>query len=169
MTLATPKRPEPPHTGDERAVLNGFLDYQRGTVAWKCSGLTVDQARQVHVPSELTTVAGLLAHLILVENYWFSVVIDGQEDTWAERLKVDPDAEFRIAQDVTMEQLLADYEAECERSREIVAKVELDHVATNDKREVNVRWVIAHMIEETARHAGHLDLLRELTDGLTGE
>jgi hypothetical protein len=68
-----------------------------------------------------------------------------------------------------MEKLIAGYEAECRRSREIVAKMDFDDEVPFRERKVNVRFVVAHMIEETGRHAGHLDLLRELTDGLTGE
>jgi hypothetical protein len=68
-----------------------------------------------------------------------------------------------------MAQLLAGYEAQCARSREIVAKHDLSDEVTHKAETFNVRWVVTHMIEETARHVGHLDVLRELTDGLTGE
>jgi len=164
-----PARPDVPLTGGEREILTGLLDYHRATVAWKSGGLTEDQARQVHLPSELTTVAGLVADLTLNEWYWFGVVVDGEEDTWEERLKDDPDAEFRIPPGTTVEQLLADYEKQCARSREIIAKRGLDDEVTHKDETFNLRWVVAHMIEETARHVGHLDVLRELTDGLTGE
>ncbi|OXM68803.1 DinB family protein [Amycolatopsis vastitatis] len=162
-----PQRPEIPLTGGERDILSSQLDRLRATVAWKCSDLPDDQARLVHLPSELTTVAGLLGHLSLNEWYWFAVVIDGEEDTWEERLKEDPDAEFRT--EAPMPELLADYAKQCERSRDIVANHDLDDQVTHNGETFNVRWVLTHMIEETARHAGHLDLLRELTDGLTGE
>jgi uncharacterized damage-inducible protein DinB len=164
-----PKRPEAPMTGDERTQLNGFLDFVRASVVWKCSGLTEEQARRSHVPSTLTTIAGLLGHLTLVEEYWFGVVLNGQEDPWKAALAADSDAEFRVAMDTSMEKLIAGYEAECRRSREIVAKMDFDDEVPFRERKVNVRFVVAHMIEETGRHAGHLDLLRELTDGLTGE
>ena len=162
-----PKRPEIPLTGGERDILTSQLDRLRATVAWKCGGLPDDQARLAHLPSELMTIAGLLYHLELNEWYWFAVVVDGEEDTWEERLKEDPDAEFRT--DAPMSELLAGYAKQCERSREIVAKHALDDQVTHNGDTFNVRWVLTHMIEETARHAGHFDLLRELTDGLTGE
>jgi sulfur carrier protein ThiS len=164
-----PDRPKIPLTGGEREILTGLLDYHRATVAWKSGGLSQDQARQVHLPSELTTVAGLVAHLTLNEWFWFAVVVDGEPDTWEEKLEQDPDAEFRVPAGTTMAQLLADYEAQCVRSREIVAKHDLDDEVTHKDETFNVRWVVTHMIEETARHVGHLDVLRELTDGLTGE
>ncbi|WP_027927745.1 DinB family protein [Amycolatopsis benzoatilytica] len=169
MTEA-PERPDPPMAGDERTQLTGFLDFLRASVVWKCSGLSDEQARRELVPSKLTTVAGLLCHLTLVENYWFRVVLDGQPDEWAERLEIDRDAEFRAALEIPMAQLIADYQAETERCREVVAARGFDDtVLFKGDRELTVRWVVAHMIEETARHLGHLDLLREMTDGLTGE
>ncbi|WP_328451707.1 MULTISPECIES: DinB family protein [unclassified Amycolatopsis] len=164
-----PDRPKIPLTGGEREILTSLLDYHRATVAWKSGGLSLDQARQVHLPSELTTVAGLVAHLTLNEWFWFAVVVDGEPDTWEEKLEQDPDAEFRVPPEATVEQLLAAYEAQCVRSREIVAKHDLADEVTHKAETFNVRWVVAHMIEETARHVGHLDVLRELTDGLTGE
>jgi hypothetical protein len=163
-------RPEPPMLGGERDQLTGFLDYLRATVVMKASGLTDEQARRPLVPSELTTVAGLIPHLALNEEYWFGTVIHGQPDAWDEILKADPDAEFRLGQRKPMATLIAEYQAQCDRSREILAKHELDEVVRLPSgTELTVRWVVIHMIEETARHAGHLDLLRELTDGLTGE
>jgi hypothetical protein len=164
-----PQRPPVPLTGGEREILTSLLDYHRATVAWKCGGLTGEQARRVHLPSELTTIAGLVAHLTLNEWFWFGVVVDGEEDTWEERLKTDPDAEFRVPSDIEVETLLAGYEAQCARSREITAARGLDDQVTHKDETFNVRWVVTHMIEETARHVGHLDVLRELTDGLTGE
>jgi sulfur carrier protein ThiS len=164
-----PQRPKVPLTGGEREILAALLDYHRATVAWKSQGLTEAQVRQVHLPSELTTVAGLLAHLTLNEWFWFAVVVDGEEDTWEEKLEQDPDAEFRVPPEITLAQLSADYEKQSARSREIVAKRGLDDEVTHKGETFNVRWVVTHMIEETARHVGHLDVLRELTDGLTGE
>jgi hypothetical protein len=167
---ATDTRPEPPMVAGEREQLTGFLDYLRGTVVMKALGLTDEQARRRLVPSEMTTVAGLLSHLRYVEQYWFGVVFDGREDVWAERLKADPDAEFRLGHGLPLSRLVDDYVAECELSRAVVAKLDLGATARTSKGEpVNLRWVVIHMIEETGRHAGHLDLLRELLDGSTGE
>jgi uncharacterized damage-inducible protein DinB len=165
-----PVRPDPPMAGDERTQLTGFLDFLRASVVWKCSGLTDEQARRSLLPSELTTIAGLLGHLTLVENYWFRVILDGQPDEWAEALELDQDAEFRAAHRTPIERLIADYQAETALCREIVAARAFDDTVVFKEREpLTVRWVVAHMVEETARHLGHLDLLRELTDGLTGE
>jgi uncharacterized damage-inducible protein DinB len=174
MTDATmtdaPQRPEAPLTGDERTQLNGFLDHHRATAVWKSAGLTDEQARHAHVSSELTTIAGLVGHLTLNEDYWFRVILDGQEDKWTEALEKDRDAEFRHAMSRPLPEVIAEYETQCQASRDILAKLDLDaEVPFRDDRRVSARWVVLHMIEETARHVGHLDLLRELTDGATGE
>lgn len=162
-------RPEPPRVGGEREQLGGFLDFLRATVVMKATGLTDEQARRALVPSELTTVAGLVAHLTYVEHYWFSVLFDGMEDEWAPRFASDPDAEFRPGTTTPLADLIAGYTLECARGRAVAAKLDLDATATHRGEPVNVRWVLIHMIEETGRHAGHLDLLRELLDGSTGE
>ena len=170
MTSTGADRPEPPTIADERAQLAGFLDFQRATIVWKASGLTDEQARRSLVPSKQLTIAGLVSHLTLVEEWWYANVIGGAPDRWDEAIKADPDAEFRLGQRKPMATLIAEYQAQCDRSREILAKHELDEVVRLPSgTELTVRWVVIHMIEETARHAGHLDLLRELTDGLTGE
>ncbi len=155
--------------GGERELLTGFLDFQRATAVMKATGLTDEQSRRPLVASRLTAVGPLLSHLRYVERYWFAVLFDGQEDTWAEELTSDPDIEFRIALDVPLPRLIADYEAQCAANREIAARHDLDATSAHRGEPVNLRWVLIHMIEETARHVGHLDLLRENIDGATGE
>lgn len=166
---STDTRPVPPKSGAEREQLTGFLDFLRSAVVLKATGLTDEQARRRLVPSPLTTVAGLVAHLTYVEQYWFGVVFDNQPDPWRERFRDDPDAEFTTGMSTPIEQLIADYTAECERSRAVAARHDLADEVTRNGQPVNLRWVLIHMIEETGRHAGHLDLLRELLDGSTGE
>jgi uncharacterized damage-inducible protein DinB len=147
--------------GGEREQLNGFLDFLRATVVMKATGLTDEQASRSLLPSELTTVGGLLSHLTYVEQYWFGVLFDGQPDMWQERLKDDGDAEFRAGLVRPVAELIAEYTAQCQLSR--------DTVVRGNGEPVNLRWVLIHMIEETGRHAGHVDVLRELLDGTTGE
>lgn len=156
--------------GAERAQLNGFLDFLRATVVLKATGLTDEQARRpLLASSPLTTVAGLVSHLTYVENAWFSVILDEQPSAWTERLAADPDAEFRAGHETPLPELIAAYEAECARSREIAARLDLTSEGIRRGEPVNLRWVLIHMVEETGRHAGHLDLLREQADGSTGE
>ncbi|MEV5284421.1 DinB family protein [Streptomyces albidoflavus] len=149
--------------GGERQVLETFLNYQRGVVRRKAAGLTEEQARRRHVPSS-TTMAGLLKHLALVEDNWFVRVLGRQPSVLP-----DPEVSFAVGEEETVAGLIAAYEAACARSRESAAGYPLDHVVPHAwLGQVSLRWILTHMIEETARHAGHADILRELTDGTTG-
>ncbi|MER5864222.1 DinB family protein [Kitasatospora sp. NPDC002040] len=164
-------RTDLPPSLDERALLATFLDYVRATAIAKCEDLAAEDARKAPLPgSPLMTLSGLISHLRWVEYYWFEVVFLGGQDEgpWTDE---DPDREMRIAVDIPPAELLADYRAVTDRYRELVAGADLDAVAVRavkDGRPVNLRWILLHLIEETARHNGHLDLLRELADGSTG-
>ncbi|MFD5102042.1 DinB family protein [Streptomyces albidochromogenes] len=163
-------RTDVPPTPDERASLATFLDYVRATARAKCDDVSQEDARRAPLPgSPLMTLCGLISHLHWVEYYWFQVVFLGEEDEgpWTDE---DPDREMRIAVDVPLADLLSAYEAQCARYRKLVADHDLDAEAKRDRRgrPVNLRWILLHLIEETARHNGHLDILRELADGRTG-
>lgn len=165
-------RTDTPPTGDERAALVTFLDYVRDTARAKCEGVSEEHARSAPLPtSPLTTMSSLISHLRWVEYYWFDVMFLGQEDEgpWTDE---DPDREMRIALDIPIAELLADYAAQNARHRELVAAHSLDEEAARKRRDgaaFNLRWILMHLIEETARHNGHLDLLREMADGATGD
>ena len=149
--------------GGERQVLEASLDLQRAVVRRKAAGLSAQQARRSLVPSA-TTIAGLLKHLAIVEGIWFERILAQQPAPLP-----DPDDTFAVGAQESVEDLIAAYDAACARSREIAAKFELDHLVPQAQLgQVSLRWIYAHMIEETARHAGHADILRELTDGATG-
>jgi hypothetical protein len=168
-------RTDPPDSGPELDQLTAFLDFQRATVLLKTEGLTPTQLAQVHPPSSLT-LGGLLNHLALVEDSWFRVRFSGlpDDDLWAGvDWEADPDYEFRTAADVDPEELRRRYSDACARSREVVAAADgLDQLSVEVRRNgqrFDLRWMLLHMLEETARHAGHADLLREAIDGTTGE
>jgi uncharacterized damage-inducible protein DinB len=162
-------RPEPPYAGTEAETLAGFLDFHRATLLWKLEGLDDEQLRRSMVPSG-TSLLGLVKHLAYVERWWFRQVWAGQRATypWTEE---DPDADWRVEPGETTEEVLALYRDECDRSREIVAAApDLDELADHPRRgKRSRRWILVHMIEETARHNGHADILREQLDGTTGE
>jgi uncharacterized damage-inducible protein DinB len=163
-------RPEPPHVGSEAETLSGFLDFQRATLLWKLEGLDDEQLRRAMVPSG-TSLLGLVKHLAYVERSWFQRVWAGQEVSfpWTQE---DPDADWRIEPDETTEGIVALYNGECDRSRQIVAAASaLDEAVVHPrwKEAVSRRWILTHMIEETARHVGHADILREQIDGVVGE
>lgn len=160
-------RIDPPFKGSERELLTAFLDYHRQTVLWKIEGLSDADLRRTMTPSGLTLL-GLVKHLAYVERSWFHEDFLGEEisSPWTEE---DPDAEFRIEPGETTEEIIAFYKAETESAREIVAAFSLDDIARGAKRQPSLRWIVIHLIEETARHNGHIDLIREAIDGETGE
>ncbi len=120
-----------------------------------------------------SSIAGLVKHLALVEDSWFAPDLAGlpPADWYADvDWEADPDWEFHTAVDEPIAEVLAVYEQACRRAREIATSRDLDDIgADTSRREFTLRFVYVHMIEETARHLGHLDVLRELLDGTTGE
>ncbi|WP_371404670.1 DinB family protein [Kribbella sp. NBC_00662] len=161
-------RTRPPEDADERSTLTGLLDFLRSTVELKLNGLTEEQAFARPVaPSELTP-AGIVKHLTAVERFWFSIDFAGLDLEWPWS-EDDPHGGFPIAPDDTVASILTSYRTECARSREIVAATSFDDLARSEGMTFNLRYAVAHLIEETARHLGHLDLLREATDGEVGE
>ena len=158
-----------PVTGDEKTMLAAFLDRYRETIVWKLDGLSTAQASQKLVPSA-STLLGIAKHLAYVERGWFQENFAGQavEYPWPED-EPDPDIDFRIQPEDTIETVTALYQKEIARSKEIVASASLDDLSSNKQRQRSLRWIMVHMIEETARHAGHADILRELTDGAIGQ
>jgi hypothetical protein len=164
-------RTDTPPTWDERASLTTFLAYVRDTARMKCDGVSQEDARRAPLPgSPLMTLCGLINHLRWVEYYWFEVMFLGEKDEgpWTEE---DPDREMRIAVDIPLADLLAEYEAQSARYRQLVITYDLEAPAKrpiSDGRNPNLRWVLLHLIEEIARHNGHLDIVRELVDGKTG-
>jgi hypothetical protein len=156
---------------DERTTLEVFLDYYREAVKGKVRGLSDEDARRHLVPSA-TTLLGLIKHLCRVEVSWFQhrLAQIPSEELPALRWIDQPDGDFRIAPEETVETLLAQYEEQCAVSRETAARFELDDAVPHPVLgEVSLRWIYVHMIEETARHAGHADILREQLDGSTGD
>jgi len=155
-----------PRTGDEKAMLSAFLDRYRETMIWKLQGLSKEQASRHLVPSD-TTLLGVVKHLAYVERYWFhDFKGDPISFPWNEG---EPEREFVIEREDTVESITALYEGEIARSREIVEQSSLDDLSKPAKEPLSLRWIMIHMIEETARHAGHADILRELTDGAIGQ
>src|SRR2546423_1108301 len=164
------RRPDVPFAGDEKAMLSAFLDRYRETILWKLDGLTREQASARLVPSA-TTLLGIVKHLAYVERGWFQINFAGEPPNypWPED-EPDEDIDFRVLESDTIESISALYRQEIARSREIVAGASLEDLSKNRERGPrSLRWIIVHMIEETARHAGHADILRELTDGAIGQ
>jgi uncharacterized damage-inducible protein DinB len=165
--MTTDNRPEPPSIAGERETLSGFLDFLRATLLWKLEGLDDEQVRRAMVPSG-TSLLGLVKHLAAVEYGWFCDTF-GRE---TEPLPFDdtPDADLRIRPDETTEEVLAFYGRARAAADRAVDELEVEDTGTAWFGEaVTLRWVLIHMVEETARHAGHADIIRELIDGMAGD
>lgn len=174
MTLSTGShRTEPATTANERDMLDGWLDYHRSTLVWKCEGLADDQLRATPLlPSELSLL-GLVRHLAEVERYWFREIMLGEELPELYSTGDDPDGDFHFTDDDTYAEAERVWQTEVELARQATAGRSLDltsRAESHHRGEVfSLRWIYTHMIEEYARHNGHADLLREHVDGSTGE
>ncbi len=150
----------------EREVLEAFLEDYRDIVVRKTSGLSEADARRRLVSSP-TTVGGLVKHLRWAEFGWFEQLLQERLDD--NRRPHDRDWEFTLSDDEHLSALIADYQQQCEQSRQIAAAYPLDHTVSHRRLgRVSLRWIYVHMIEETARHCGQIDILREQLDGATG-
>ncbi|MGP4001135.1 DinB family protein [Streptomyces sp. 8N706] len=154
----------PSLNADEKTTLLSFLNYLRDAVAAKASGVSDKAVRTAGVPSG-TSILSLIKHLTAVELNWFAWSYAGADlARW--------DDESQPADDETAESLLAAYYQAIGRSNEIIDTCkDLDRPGARSLRETpppSMRWVLVHMIEETARHAGHADILREQIDGSVG-
>jgi uncharacterized damage-inducible protein DinB len=166
--MTEPRRPDRREhdLGDERSTLEAFLDDYRDIVVRKVSGLSDADARRKLVPSP-TTVGGLIKHLRWAEYGWFDQLL--QERSTDNRRTHDRSWEFEFLPEESLATLITQYQTQCEESRRIAARYPLDHVVPHRRiGTVSLRWIYVHMVEETARHTGQVDILREQLDGATG-
>ena len=168
-------RSDPPETGDETTVLTAYLAFQRETVLLKTEGLSREQLAQPHPPSSMT-LAGLLYHLAYVEESWSLEDFAGQPvpEPWAGvDWAADRDWEWHAAVDLEPEVLRERYREAGRRTDAVVAAAgSLDALSAQplgNGNRFSLRWMLLHLVEETARHNGHADLLREAVDGAVGE
>ncbi|MEV5430758.1 DinB family protein [Streptomyces sp. NPDC052701] len=169
----TTERREPAGNAGERTMLEGWLDYHRRTLAWKCEGLTDAQLRTAAVePSELSLM-GLVRHMAEVERSWFRKVLVGDDPGPIYYGEDDPDGEFHLTEADTWQEAHTTWQTEIAVARRNAARFGLDdlcegrHGRTGER--LSLRWIYTHMIEEYARHNGHADLIRERVDGTTGD
>jgi len=167
--LVPHRRVEVPFAGDEKATLSALLDRYRETMLWKLEGLSTEQASRRLVPSA-TTLLGVVKHLAYAEMGWFREEFAGEPVTypWPES-ENNNDPDFILEPGDTIESVSALYREQIARSRAIVASASLDDASKKKDRPRSLRYIMMHMLEETARHAGHADILRELTDGAIGQ
>jgi hypothetical protein len=169
--VTTEFRVDPPTAADERALLQGFLDFHRGTLLWKVSGLTGEQLVQRAVDPSSLSLIGLVRHLSEVEKYWFHRALAGHPSAPKFWTAEHPDGDFDLTDPRQAEQDLEDYRQIVRTSDDLAGRFALDDtfVRPGDKNPYSVRYLYIHLVEEYARHNGHADLLRERLDGRTGE
>jgi uncharacterized damage-inducible protein DinB len=156
-----------PVTGTEKEMLQVSLDRHRDVVVWKIERLDDEQVRRQLVPSG-TSMLGVVKHLAAVEYGWFGLQFEREHEPLPFD-EDDEDADFRVGAAETTEEVLAFYERARTFADKTIEELDLDATGAGwADRELSLRWVLIHMIEETARHAGHMDILRELVDGTAG-
>lgn len=159
--------PVVPYAVGEKETLSALLDQQRAAMVAICAGCSDEDLRRHLVPSD-TTILGIVKHLAWVEGWWFHTVFGG-EPVSGPATHEDPNADFRIEPDESTQYILDFYAAQCDKSNALVAAASLDDLGhdprPSGRKDVSLRWIIGRMIAETARHAGHADILREQLDG----
>lgn len=167
---AAPERHEAPYVGDERSTLEGFLEYHRATFARKVEGLDAGQLRRRSVEPSSMSLLGLVRHLADVERGWWQAGVAGEDVSPRYWSPADPDGEFDHVDDADPARDLAELATQQDLARAVLAAHDLDDTFEHRRQgTTSVRWVLAHLVEEYARHNGHADLLRERVDGATGE
>ncbi len=153
---------------DERTALIQRLDRYRAIAAAGLVDLPWEHASTRLLPATDMTIAGIVKHLAWAEDRWFQgrLLGVGMPAPWDAPGADDPDHSIRLAPGDTVDGIVQLYSSACERSRTAVAQCDsLSCVAAIPSfgiGPVNLRWILVHMIDETARHAGHLDLLRDV-------
>ena len=176
MMTADPNIPreDPDLETGELAVLGQYLDYHRATLAMKCARLSEANLKRRAIPTSNLTLLGLVRHLTEVEYGWFCEWLDGQPELTFYYTADNPDGDFLDLDSHSVAEVWTAYSERVAESRRILSTyTDGGEMARGRPRESsrprNVRWIVAHMVEEYARHNGHADLLREAIDGQTGE
>ncbi len=155
-------------TASDKQTLIESLDNQRAIAVWRLEGLDDEAATRPMVPSG-TNLLGLVKHLAWTDLYWFVEVFAGDRVDYPYP-DDDPAADFRPELGDTVADVIDLYRAHVERCNRVIAGSDLDMVSKGDQNGVHfsLRWIMVHMITETARHLGHMDIVREQIDGVTG-
>jgi uncharacterized damage-inducible protein DinB len=161
-------RPGEDESWDERSLLLTMLRFTQDVALWKVRGLSEEQARATPLPtSPLMSPANVLNHLRWVERSWIEDDILGRD---SHRPRSRPDADFEEGSTLPLDEVIRRYEEGAAETRAFFAAADLDAPAAVQPPDapITVRWILLHLIEETARHNGHLDVLREMADGDVG-
>jgi uncharacterized damage-inducible protein DinB len=166
-TVPTPSPVDGPLTGDDRPILEGFLNWQRATLLNVCAGLDGERLAARPIPASSLSLLGLIRHLAKVERIWFRQRAAGQPVAPMYDPALGKSADFDLTEAGEAEADVARLEAEWRLADEAVADIAFDHTFDVNGELFSLRMVYVHMIYEYARHNGHADLLRESIDGVT--
>jgi uncharacterized damage-inducible protein DinB len=158
-----------PYTGDEKASLVASLDRHRDAVLWKLEGLDDEALRRPMTPSG-TSLLGVVKHLAGAEYSWFCDTFGRAHEPMPFDLDSDIEADMRPAPGETVEDIVKFFARARAAADQVIAELDLEATGTawfGDT--VTLRWTLIHVLEDTARHAGHVDIVRELIDGVTGD
>jgi uncharacterized damage-inducible protein DinB len=157
-----------PFTGGEKQSLHASLDRHRDVVLWKLGGLDDEQLRRLMTPSG-TSLLGMVKHLAAVEYSWFCETF-GRDTEPLPFDDEDENADLRVEPAETTADIVAFYGRARAAADTVINELDVEDVgAAWFGDAVSLRWVLIHVIEETARHAGQMDIIRELIDGATGD
>jgi uncharacterized damage-inducible protein DinB len=162
-------RVRPTYLQGERELLAGWLEFHRATLLVKCEGLSDEMRKARPVSTSLLSLHGLVRHIAETERNWFSRILEAKPDLG--RIWYDPAVEgspIVPLDDANWEADLATYREVCGHSRKAAEAHALDDTGTWRDKQVSLRSIYLHMIQEYARHNGHADIIRELLDGEVG-
>ena len=167
-TAPTPSPVDGPLTGDDRPILEGFLNWQRTTLLNICADLTGEQLASRPIPASNLSLLGLVRHLAKVERTWFRQRAAGQPAGPVYDPALGKDADFNDLRATEAKADIDRLQAEWHLADEAVANMAFGDTFDVNGTEFSLRMVYVHMIYEYSRHNGHADLLRESIDGVTG-
>jgi uncharacterized damage-inducible protein DinB len=162
-------RVRPTYVLDERELLNGWLEFHRATLLVKCEGLDDAQRKARPIPTSELSLHGLVRHMAETERNWFGRIL--QRDPAIPWIWNDPavtDSPLVAIDSASWDADLAVWQSECRASSDAASRYDLDYTGEWRKKQVSLKSIYLHMIQEYARHNGHADLIRELLDGSVG-
>jgi uncharacterized damage-inducible protein DinB len=162
--ISNQSRIRPTYVRDERELLDRWLEFHRATLLAKCEGLTDSQRKDRPVASSDLSLHGLVRHLAETERNWFQRIMLRDLD----RPQIWPGRVFVPLDEASWEEDLGVWRAECDTARRIAEEHGLDDYGFWRDKQVSLRSIYLHMIQEYARHNGHADFIRELEDGVVG-
>ncbi len=162
-------RVRPTYVLHERELLDGWLEFHRATLLVKCEGLDDTQRKARPIPTSELSLHGLVRHMAETERNWFGrILLRDQAIPWIWDDPAVTDSSLMTIDSASWDADLAVWQSECRASSDAASRYDLDYTGEWRKKQVSLKSIYLHMIQEYARHNGHSDLIRELLDGSVG-